>query len=329
MNHIFSELKVFDIDPSKLRSKNFYEDFVVKERNEFWEQRKVLNKSTENATCFLCGSVRGHEEFLVYEGYQLMQCPTCDAIFANITVDENYTSIVYNNQTYSESIEREVVDTFEYRKNTFGKERLAYIVEKCGFEVSRHSLLDVGCGAGYMLKYLNERNIRCEGLEVTDYLVRFCRELGLNVSDNKLSEVKGLFNVVTMFDVLEHLAEPITVFNEANEKLENGGCVLAYTPNILSFAFHFQGGKQNLLLPYEHLCFYTEKSLHYLARETGFEVASVDYFGLDIVDYFSMKQFEDGVPYNSNLKEIIPYLQALVDKQNISNHMRVVFKKVS
>ena len=50
-------------------------------------------------------------------------------------------------------------------------------------------------------------------------------------------------------------------------------------------------------------------------------------FASDKIDYFTMKEYEDSVEYNKNLQEIIPYLQALVDVSNISNHMRVVFKK--
>lgn len=327
LDKLFSGLRVFDIDPAKLRSKNFYEDFIVRERATFWQERKVLNKAASEAHCFLCGARQGHSLFLEHDGYCLLRCAECDVIFANIRVDEDYHRLVYANEDYAESFYREVVDTWDYRMQTFGKERLAYLGEKCTFDPSEHSLLDVGCGVGYFLKYLQDADVRCKGLEVTASHVEFCRSQGLNVASHNLAEEHGQYNVVTMFDVLEHLAQPVQVFKEAAACLEEGGYLLAYTPNILSFAFYFQGAKQNLLLPYEHLCFYTPQSLQYLAAKSGFEITSVEYCGLDLVDYLAMKQYEDGIAYNEKLRDVIPYLQALIDKQQLANHMRVVFKK--
>jgi len=42
-----------------------------------------------------------------------------------------------------------------------------------------------------------------------------------------------------------------------------------------------------------------------------------------------MKQYDDNFDYLDKLSELIPLMQAIVDKQNISNHMRIIFKKVS
>lgn len=327
LTELFSDLKIFDIDPAKLRSKNFYEDFIIKERESFWEERKVLNKPRDQARCFLCGCSNGHGLFLEYQGYCLLRCPQCDVVFANIDVGDNYHRLVYDNTDYADSFYREVVETWDYRMHTFGKERLAYLQEKCGLKPAEHSLLDVGCGVGYFLKYLQDAGVKCKGLEVTPSHLEFCRQQGLKVASHELAEESDTYDVITMFDVLEHLSNPVEVFKQAAAVLNTGGCVLAYTPNILSFAFHFQGGKQNLLLPYEHLCFYTPQSLNYLAAQSGFDVASVEYYGLDLVDYLAMKQYEDGIPYNEKLKEIIPYLQALIDKHQLANHLRVVFRK--
>lgn len=329
MKDLFKDYKIFDINPSLLRSKNFYKNFIIDERKSFWEKRKKLNKSIKNSECFLCNNKKNNKLFLTHDSYNLMECNNCKNIFANIFINEDFIELVYNNSLYEESTEREILNTYEYRKNKFGKERFDYIKEKCNFNIKEHNLLDLGCGVGYFLKYLTELNIDCKGLELTDFLVNFCKNQKLNVSNNLLEEEKNTYNIITMFDVLEHLSTPITFFSTANKKLKKGGYILAYTPNIHSFAFKFQQGKQNLLLPYEHLCFYNEESLNFLATNTGFEIISIEYFGLDIIDYFSMKEYEDNFEYNERLQEIIPYLQALIDKNNISNHMRIIFKKVN
>jgi hypothetical protein len=48
---------------------------------------------------------------------------------------------------------------------------------------------------------------------------------------------------------------------------------------------------------------------------------------LDIEDYLFRKQDEDDHPYLDKLKDAVPYLQAILDKEKISNYIRVVFKK--
>jgi 2-polyprenyl-3-methyl-5-hydroxy-6-metoxy-1,4-benzoquinol methylase len=330
MSKIFDGIKVFDIDPSSLRSENFYKDFIVNERARFWETRSVLNKKLEDAVCFVCGNKENNILFLEHDGYLLCECSHCSAVFANIDISDEYEKIVYDNDFYNDSIKREVLDTYEYRKNKFGKERLEYIAEKCKFDIQSHSLLDLGCGPGYFLKYLDEQGVECKGLELTDFLVDVCCEQNLNVTKTMLEDEKdSSYNIITMFDVLEHLSKPIDFFETLNKKIKSNGYVLAYTPNIHSFAFNFQKGKQNLLLPYEHLCFHNKESLSFVANKTGFEIVSIECFGLDIVDYFSMKEYEDGIDYNDKLKEIIPYMQALIDKTNISNHMRIIMRKTN
>jgi len=327
MRNIFNNLKVFDINPSKLRSSNFYKD-LIREREEFWDKRKVLNKKDSHASCNLCKSTNA-KQFLEYKDYKLFECLDCSCIYANINIADNYEEIIYDNDFYKENNKREILDTYDYRKNLFAKERLEYITDKCSFNIKTENLLDLGCGYGYFLKYLSEHEVRAVGLELTDFFVEVCKEKGLNVKKTFLEdELDDSYNIITMFDVLEHLSDPLSFFKTAHKKLKSGGHILAYTPNIHSFAFYFQKGKQNLLLPYEHLSFYDENSLNYLAKNSGFEIVSIEYFGLDMVDYLSMKEYEDGINYNEKLSEIIPYLQAIIDNKKLSNHLRVVLKKV-
>jgi hypothetical protein len=68
--------------------------------------------------------------------------------------------------------------------------------------------------------------------------------------------------------------------------------------------------------------------LEYLAKKTGFQLFSIDYYGFDIMDYFCFKLYEDNFDYLGKLKEFIPVIQAIVDKQRISNHQRVILKKI-
>ena len=326
MRNILKDYKIFNIDPAKLRSKDFFKN-MLEYRDGVFKQFKHTIKRPDQFKCHLCGSKNG-KEFLSYKNYKLFECKKCNLVSPNIDLAKLGGHEVYDDPAYIKDAVREIVDTYDYRKNTYAPERLNYILEKTKLPKSRIKLLDVGCGPGYFVDHLKDKKIKCKGLELADFLVKICRSRGLNVENADLkNEPSKTYNVITLFDVLEHLANPVQFFKMLGDKLTKGGYVLAYTPHIHSVAFHLMGGLQNTLLPFQHFAFYDPGSLDYLARKTGFKVHSIDYYGLDIMDYLYMKEYEEPLGYHQKLKNLIPIMQAVIDKQKLSNHIRVFFKK--
>lgn len=327
MRDILKDYKIFNIDPKKSRSKDFYKNTLEYRRYIMGMFKSALRKPNE-FRCILCGSANG-SEYLRYEDYPLFECHDCGLVSPNINLELVDEKKVYDSDTALADVKNDVINNYEYRKQTYAVERLNYILEKTGLKDSEIKLLDVGCGPGYLLEHLKERSINYKGLELADFLVALCQERKLNVAKSDLAnESDGAYNIITLFDVLEHLRDPIEMFKTLNKKLESGGYVLVYTPNIHSLSFLLQAGRQNNVYPFIHLCFFDKKSLDYLAKATGFEVYSVDYYGLDVIDYLSMKVYDDNFDYLQKLKDFIPLMQAVIDKQNISNHQRVIFKKI-
>jgi len=130
-----------------------------------------------------------------------------------------------------------------------------------------------------------------------------------------------------MFDVIEHLTHPVETFNQINDKLKDKGYCIAYTPNLYSVGYELMRDKQNTLLPFEHLCFYSKESIKYLADKTGFEVVNIQTYGLDILDYFMLKEFEHKQDYVEKFDDLITLIQGVIDSQGIANHFRIVFRK--
>jgi len=235
---------------------------------------------------------------------------------------------VYNNDEYHEKMMREIHEQYEYRKGQFGKSRYDYIINRLGLSPSKIKILDIGCGAGYFLSVLKDNNVCCKGIEVTPHLVKYCRDRGLNVDSNKLSEEPdGEYDVITMFDVLEHLSDPVSMLNTVRKKLKAGGRCIAFTPNIQSVGYELMKAKQNTLLPFEHLCFFSKKSLDYLSKATNLTLSLVETFGLDIMDYLLMKEHEDDFPYTENLHDMMILVQGCLDEMGVSNHFRITFSK--
>ena len=327
MRALFKDYTIFDIDPKKLRSGDFFKN-MLEYRHKVMAQFDDAYKKPEEFICPLCGGAEG-SEYLAYQRYQVFECAACGLVSPNISFARLGSEEVYDDDAYVKDTTREIVDTYEYRKQTYAPERLRYLEQKIpDIARAQMKILDLGCGPGYFIDYLKDEGIANKGLELAHFLVDICKRRGLNVEETKLEdEPDASYNIITMFDVLEHLTEPVKLFKELRRVLMPGGYLLAYTPHIHSLAYHLMGGLQNTLLPFQHVGFYDEQSLAYLAKETGFTVFRTDYYGLDIMDYFYMKREQDNIDYHAHLKDFIPFMQAIVDKQKLSNHIRVLFKK--
>ncbi|PJE51061.1 MAG: hypothetical protein COV29_02190 [Candidatus Yanofskybacteria bacterium CG10_big_fil_rev_8_21_14_0_10_36_16] len=328
MRNILKNYKIFNLDPIKLRSKNFYKKTVDYDTHVFNKFKKAILTPSQ-FKCFLCGNTKG-DKFLIYKKtYELLECKKCGAVCPSIDFSKIDMAELNDDEKANDNIKKQVYATYDYRKKNYATERLNYLLEKTGLSKTDAKVLDVGCGPGYFISHLKDKKIINKGLEVSDFLVGMCKEMGLNADSNDLSEEpENYYNAITLFDVIEHLENPVSFFKTLNAKLDKRGYVLAYTPNIHSVAFMLMGERQNLLRPFLHLCFYDNRSLDYLAKKTGFEVASIDYYGLDLMDYLFMKQYDDKFNYPAKMKEFIPVMQAIIDNQKLSNHMRIVFKKI-
>ena len=323
------KLKIFDIKAHALRGNDFYKS-IVDYRASILPSHRHRIKNNDDFSCPLCKSSNGNIFLEWIEGYTLLECQSCRAVSPNIIFSDESTHIdsVYNVDEYRLKFMRETHQQFEYRKSNFGQERYRYTIERLDLPSSA-KVLDLGCGAGYYISVLAENNISYKGLEVAKHFVDYCKTYHhLNVENSALEdESNSQYDLITMYDVLEHLADPVSVFKTLNDKLKPGGYCVAYTPNIRSVGYELMEAKQNTMLPFEHLCFFDKKSLAYLASKTGFEVQLVETFGLDVMDYLLMKEYEDGINYTDSLSDMTSLLQSILDKFNISNHFRITFKK--
>ena len=329
MKFVKEDLTLYDIRAHSLRGKEFYKG-VLDFRKKILPLHKHRIQKPEEYQCLLCGKKEGHPLLDWEEGYQLIQCGNCGASCPNISfsersgVSEGLEAEEIQYEMYVKSIDRQ----YEYRKSQFGGDRYRYIVERLGMDPNSIRLLDVGCGAGYFLSYLKDRGVQSKGLDVNANTVRYCRERGLDVDSGDVADQPDEeYDVIVLFDVLEHLLDPVSVMQEVSRKLKPGGHVIIFTTNIHSVSYELMGNRGNTLVPFEHVCFYDQKSFQFLAKKSGFGIHSLDTFGLDIADYLLMKEYEDDFPYTEKLHEMMVLVQGCLDQLSVSNHFRLTLQK--
>ena len=123
-----------------------------------------------------------------------------------------------------------------------------------------------GCASGLFLRRAKDAGWEVEGIEPCEPLARKAQEcLGAEarIHPTTLQTTPlpaGCFDVVTLWDVLEHVANPIAFLRHAGSLLKSGGYLFANVPNLDSVQARVFGRKWPLLLP-EHLNYFNTRSL--------------------------------------------------------------------
>jgi SAM-dependent methyltransferase len=138
-------------------------------------------------------------------------------------------------------------------------------------------LLDVGCGVGDFLVAARARGWEVEGVELEERARAICAERGLAVIEAPLDPERfppAHFDVVTSFEVLEHMIHPRAEIESVVRVLRPAGLLYVTTPNFSSLTRRILGPRYSVIAYPEHLGYFQPATLDRLLREGG--LAPVD-----------------------------------------------------
>lgn len=215
----------------------------------------------ELRNCILCGSTR-LKTMPAYSRAYLVKCGDCGLVFGNKNPTAEELTAHYTNypryQTLSPITEKrynELLDKFEaYRKN--------------------NNLVDLGCSNGLFLECAKKRGWNVYGTEYAQECLDYCAKNGITVfkSDKLPPEFFKLeFDVVTSFEVIEHINTANPEMEFVKKILRKGGAFYVTTPNFRSISRLLLKEKWNVIEYPEHLTYYTAKTLHKLLNKHGFK----------------------------------------------------------
>ncbi len=197
---------------------------------------------------------------------QVVRCNNCGLVYINPRLD---AGIII--KACSEGDDEVYVSQEAGRIATFGE--CLEFAEK--YAKKKGSLLDVGCAAGFFLKVAKDSGWNVLGIEPNKWLGDYGRKkFDVEVLSSTLEEAKlgdKRFDIITMWDVLEHMPNPKSGLLEANRVMKDDGVLIISYPDYGSIFSKIFGRKWWFFLSH-HLYYFTPKTLEKMLNETGFKV---------------------------------------------------------
>ncbi len=212
-------------------------------------------------------------------GFNYVTCRRCGLVFLNPQLTNQALRELYNDEDVRRFFFEKLLLPFGERDQRADFQQRAIFLRSL-LKAPSPKLLDVGCAAGNFLEIAGAINFQGEGLELNEMYIDYIRthRSSITVADKRLDEMHyppESFDVVTLWDVLEHLPEPNDVLKEIARILKPGGVLGFSTINHNCINERLLHGRWRYYMPPDHVCSFTPAVLITMLKTHGFSIISI------------------------------------------------------
>ncbi|HEX8814386.1 MAG TPA: class I SAM-dependent methyltransferase [Terriglobales bacterium] len=228
------------------------------------------------AACPVCGQIEttpwlsGHDYFHGRaENYSLVRCTNCSLVWLQ-------------NPPLPAEMDRHYTDAYHRLISAAGDAHSRWAFRKEALEPHKQSgsLLDLGCSSGAFLSFMRGDAWKLYGIEMSHENARLAEQRShAQIFVGDILEApfpQNSFDVITCFDVLEHVYQPRQVIERVSHWLKPGGLFYVLVPNIDSAEARVFGRYWHGLELPRHLSHFSPASLTFLANSVGLQTASLE-----------------------------------------------------
>lgn len=258
----------------------------------FFAYRKIFTTSLQREdgndfqdttlfSCIACGN-KEHSFFVEKNGYKIYRCKTCRMCSIHPIPSLSELGAVYSEDYFSGATSGLGYVDYDADKEAMTGVFERYLKMFSSVLGGMGRLLDVGAATGFFMRIANSFGWKTEGVEISSYAVGQGKERGLSIHRGTIHEADFLpdtFDVITMWDVIEHVPNPIHDIQKAHSLLRSGGLLAINTQDAGSLFAKVMGRRWHQLVTPEHIYHFNRKSLQMLLRDNNFSVLEVSCVG--------------------------------------------------
>lgn len=245
--------------------------------------------------------------------YRILKCLNCGLGFINPLPTIKEIEALYNTRNYYyKSLQRGYTDysALEEVLKKMYKNFIRDIQQWYNFDMRDKYILDVGCAYGFFLDVARDSGaFEIWGTDITRESERVVSHKGytfLRGAFELLQLPENYFDLVFMGDVFEHFLDPFAVVKKLSAIVKPNGIVILTTVDFDSLFSKLAGKKWRLLVPPEHIYYWTKKSISLLFSKYNFEGVCKDYM-LYITKTYLIERFKLQFNFNPIFFKFIPF----------------------
>jgi 2-polyprenyl-3-methyl-5-hydroxy-6-metoxy-1,4-benzoquinol methylase len=252
-------------------------------------ESKLINQSD---SCVFCNTSKIK---VIIPSYALpckvavLKCSDCGLVFLESREEANQED--REERLYWQGEQKQIYLQEQVQK-AFEDEFAKRLAELRKYLPSNGSLLDVGCGVGHFLNKARDFGYFVKGLDISPVAAQAAKEkYNIEVDVGTLEQADyphNHFDVVSLWDVIEHIRRPLENMKAINHFLKPGGILVMKTPNedsffkwVARFVFCVLGQKGTFLLKYvyyiPHYYSYSKTTMSLLLQKSGFEAVAYEF----------------------------------------------------
>jgi 2-polyprenyl-3-methyl-5-hydroxy-6-metoxy-1,4-benzoquinol methylase len=209
---------------------------------------------------------------------RLRRCAECGQLLSRIGEDAYWRSMrQFDQREFNQPAPRELERRFKVARR-----RLDTISALLNKSPASLRVLDVGCSRGNFLAAGAKLGFYMEGVEPAANIAAAARAQGLRVHTGLLADIHlppASFDAITLFEVIEHLKEPLPLLRECHRVLKPGGLLVLSTGNTASWtvaAIQERWDYFHIAKDGGHISFYNPRSVALLAARAGFAAERIE-----------------------------------------------------
>ncbi|KKR88423.1 MAG: Methyltransferase type 12 [Candidatus Wolfebacteria bacterium GW2011_GWB1_41_12] len=235
-----------------------------------------------NINCPICNSNKA-VRILKENKFNIYKCLSCDLQFVWPQPDKEALKKTYSKKYFHGNILTpkgyEDYHQLNHELIREAKKKIKFI-EK--YPVGKN-LLDIGCGTGIFLEEARRRGYKINGNEISSYTIKALKQKNISCFPGAVEGgilPKKRFDIVTAWDVIEHIPKIKMAFKEIVGSLKESGYLFLTTPDTQSIDSFLMGKSwYNYKKAPEHVLFLNRKSVTELFKASNLKLISVTQWG--------------------------------------------------